>query len=168
MQEKDQLEKLKIIQALKPLKEEHLKALLKRSVIKSYKDQDEIVAEGEVSHYLYAVLDGSVTVNVARVSQKNTYITTIGAGEIFGEAGLFVKVKRTASVISGGDSLIWEIHRHELFSFIKEFPQAGNTFLVLMIYSMLKKLREANQELAYERADVIDQNDIDELIAELL
>ena len=37
--------------------------------------------------------------------------------------------------------------------------------LMIIIYSLLKKLRDANQELAFERKSDIDQNDIDSLVA---
>ena len=36
-----------------------------------------------------------------------------------------------------------------------------------IIYGMLRKLREANQELAFERRDDFKQDDIDSLIKEM-
>jgi len=51
-----------------------------------------------------------------------------------------------------------------MFKFIKDYPRSGNKILMLIIYSLLKKLKEVNQELAYERKSDADQDDIDSII----
>jgi hypothetical protein len=60
------------------------------------------------------------------------------------------------------------MHRKEMLSFIKDNPQAGNKILMLLICSLLRKLREANQELAFEKQSVIDWEDIDSLVQDFM
>ncbi len=36
--------------------------------------------------------------------------------------------------------------------------------LLIIIYGLLRKLRESNQELAFERKSVIAQDDIDDIV----
>jgi len=47
-----------------------------------------LISEGEVSSYLYTVLEGNVNVLVKEQTGKEVYIGVIGEGDIFGEAGI--------------------------------------------------------------------------------
>ena len=47
---------------------------------------------------------------------------------------------------------------------MKKRPDAGVKMLMIIIFGLLKKLNEANQELAFERKTTLDQGDIDSLI----
>ncbi|MCK5198011.1 MAG: cyclic nucleotide-binding domain-containing protein, partial [Spirochaetales bacterium] len=116
----------------------------------------------------YAVVEGSVRVSALESEGKDVYICTIGDGEIFGEAGIFMNVKRTASVTSCTETIVFRIERTQMLKFLKENPVAGNKFFMVMIYGLLKKLKEVNRELAYERKTDIDQDDIDALVNGLL
>jgi len=53
-------------------------------------------------------------------------------------------------------------------AFIRSKPAGGNKLLLVIIYSLLRKLRAANQELAYERKADMDQADVDSLMADML
>ena len=79
-----------------------------------------------------------------------------------------MKVKRTASVTSSTKTTVFRIERTQMLKFIKENPSAGNKFFMVMIYGLLKKLKETNRELAYERKADVDQDDIDALVNDLL
>jgi len=132
----------------------------------------EIVAEGEISSYLYAVLDGSVRVTVKQTDEegviKDVYICTIGKSETFGEAAVFMNVERTADVFANDPVITMRIDRENLIRFIKSHPGAGIKILMIIIFSLLNKLKEANRELAFERKTVLAQNDIDALISDLM
>ncbi len=142
-------------------------ALFEKAEILNVADNEIIIHEGEFSPYLYVVLDGCASVQVKR-GEKDVYISTIGAGDVVGEAGLFINVKRTANVISCGDSVILSLKRDAFLSFIAANPRGGSRILMVIIYGLLKKLREANQELSFERKSDIDQSDIDEMVSNVM
>ncbi|MBN1413386.1 MAG: cyclic nucleotide-binding domain-containing protein [Spirochaetales bacterium] len=152
----------------KYLSEDEQGILARLSEIKGYEDKEKIVAEGDLQPYIFAVIRGSVHVMVDKGEGKKAYICTIGDGDVFGEAGIFLKVKRTADVISTGESVLLRINRENMLKFIKKHPAAGIKILILVIYSLLKKLRDANQEIAFERKTDIDQEDVDSLINEFM
>lgn len=131
-------------------------------------EEELIIREGEVSSCVYLVLNGQVCVKVRDNEGKQIYLSTIGEGEIFGEAGIFIKTARTADVVSLGESRIMKLHRKDLIEFIKKDPATGIKVLMIIIYGLLKKLRESNQELAYERQTDGDQDDIDALVESLM
>lgn len=161
---------IKKIVTFRFLGEQELSEILNQSQVLMFKDGETIVTQGEVNQSFYAVIKGAVQVNVEDSSQEsnNVYICTIGEGEVFGEAGMFLKVKRTANVTAMDECLILKVDRQDMMSFIKRRPMAGNKILMVIIYSLLKKLKEANQELAYERQSDADQSDIDAIVSEFM
>jgi CRP-like cAMP-binding protein len=158
------LEKIRKIPAFRFLTAEELDELVKVSKLIFYEPEEKIIQQGEVNQAIYATLSGNVKVTVRERKENEAYISTIGAGELFGEAGIFTEVKRTANVTAVEKSLLMELRRKSLIDFIRHHPRAGNKILMLIIYSLLKKLREVNQELAYERKADADQDDIDSII----
>ncbi len=54
--------------------------------------------------------------------------------------------------------------RKDLISFFNKYPATGNKMLMIIVYSLLHKLRDANQELAFDRKTHILQSDIDSII----
>ena len=148
----------------KYLEDDVLKEFLAVADIVHYKADDRIIAEGEVSSYLYTVLEGTVNVLVKEQSGNEVYIGAIGEGDIFGEAGIFLSVKRTANIVSSDNTVLLRITRDVLLEFVHKYPGAGVKMLLIIIYSLLRKLRESNQELAFERKSVIGQDDIDTIV----
>ena len=52
--------------------------------------------------------------------------------------------------------------------FLQSSPKAGEKILLLVIRSLLKKLCEATQELAFEKQSVIDLKDVDSLMHDFM
>lgn len=144
-----------------------LAALMDKAAVVRAAEGELVVREGERDPYLYAVLDGTVSVRVCE-GDKEVYMCSLGEGDVFGEAGMFLKVKRTASVACASDTVLLRLHREELGAFIKAKPAAGNKLLLVVVYGLLRKLRAANQELAYERKSDMDQADVDSLLADMM
>lgn len=151
----------------KYLDETELDRLLSVTSILEYDLEEPIVTEGEIDQHFYGVLEGTVSVCVHENDGKDVFICSLGPGEVFGEAGFFLNIKRTATVTALGKTIVLQLHRKELTAFIRDFPTAGNKILLITIYGLLRKLRMANQELAYERKSDINQDDIDDLVNSL-
>lgn len=155
---------LKKIVAFSNLDDTEMADLVKYSEVLEYSDLDIIIAEGDKSDYFYGIISGSAVVTVNKTDNDGTYICALGEGEVFGEAAIVQDIKRTANVLSSGATTIFRIQRKNLIAFLKSKPRGGIITLLLIVFSLLKKLREANQELAYERKDDADQNEIDSII----
>ncbi len=129
--------------------EEFLKFLAGAELMK-YTNGEIIISQGEVSQFLYCLIKGSVEVS-AYEKEDDFFIYALEEGEIFGEAALFLTELRIANVKSSGDSLIIRINRSNLIKFISEYSQAGNRILIMIIYSLLKKLRASTKEITVAR-----------------
>ena len=150
------------------MSDEELEKFLERAEIVQYETGERIIYMGDVSPYIYGILQGSVDVTLRELDDEEVFICTIEKGEVFGESAIFLTEKRTADVTSSEDCILLRMHRKEMLSFIKDHPQAGNKILMLLIFSLLNKLREANQELAFEKQSVIDWEDIDSLVQDFM
>jgi len=160
--------KIQNIILFKFLNDREIDDLLTMCDVQVYDEGEPIINQGEVEQAFYAVISGSVSVDVNEGRRKKVYICTIGEGEVFGEAGMFMRVKRTANVNSLSGATLLYITREEFVQFIKKNPATGNKILMVVIYSLLKKLRSANQELAFERQFDIRQDDVDAIVDEFL
>lgn len=144
-----------------------LDQLLKLFETVSYDPGETVIEEGSVNDHLYIVLEHSVSVEVQENGRK-VYICTIGEGEMFGEAGIFMNVARTASVVAHDGARLIRISRSSFLGEIKARPRAGIKILFMMVYSLLKKLKDVNHELAFERRDHECQEEIDALVGEMM
>jgi CRP/FNR family cyclic AMP-dependent transcriptional regulator len=140
--------------------------LLEHAEALEFEEGETVVEEGEVSPYFYGIAEGTVSVSLGGEG-KEVYVNSLGAGDVFGEAGLFMSVPRTATVRAQGRTVIVRIHRSELAGFLKRHPLAGNKMLIVFIYGLLRKLRLADQELAYERKSDMAQEDVDAMVANI-
>ena len=158
--------KIKNVIVFRYLSEEALADLIAVSTIERHADGDRIVSEGEMDDHLFGVLEGSVNVFVRERDKpdREVFICALGEGEVFGESGIFLRTPRTANVLTGDATVILKVGRDDLFALIQRHPTGGMKILYVMIYGLLKKLREANQEIAFERKSVLRQEDIDSVV----
>lgn len=156
------------IMTFKYLSDSEVDRLLEGGAVVQFDRNETIVREGDLDHHFFGILSGTVSVSVRETDGKDVFICALGAGEVFGEAGFFLKIHRTATVVAKDRAVAFRLNRSELAGFIKAFPSAGNKILLITIYGLLKKLRAANQELAYERKADLEQDDIDDLVGGIL
>jgi CRP/FNR family cyclic AMP-dependent transcriptional regulator len=159
--------KLAKIVMFKYFSPEAMREIQAKSEILSFSEGEPIIAQGDKNPYFYAVLKGTVNVTV-REKEKEVFVSAIGEGEVFGEAGIFLNVERTANVVSAADSVIMRIGRDDLLSFIKARPSDGIKLLMIIVYTLLKKLRNADLELAFERKGDSGQDEIDSMVKQIM
>jgi CRP/FNR family cyclic AMP-dependent transcriptional regulator len=128
------------------MSEEEFFAFLHVAELMEYEDGETIISQGDVSQFLYCLIKGSVAVS-AQEKENDIFIYNLEEGEIFGEAALFMTELRIANIKSSGNPLIIRIHRQDVIKFISEYSQAGNRIFILVIYSLLKKLRTSTREI---------------------
>jgi CRP/FNR family transcriptional regulator, cyclic AMP receptor protein len=149
------------------LDEDEARDLAASATAEFYEEGEPIVREGEVTPYFYGIVDGPVSVSVGEREGKQVYVSSLGPGDVFGEAGIFMKVKRTATVSAQGPVTVLRFHRADIIRFIKLHPEAGNKIMLVIVFGLLRKLKMVNQELAFERKSDLGQDDIDSMMENL-
>ncbi|OHD55034.1 MAG: hypothetical protein A2Y33_14595 [Spirochaetes bacterium GWF1_51_8] len=162
------IESLKSANIFHYLNDKELEEIINLSQFYSFEAGEKVIDEGDVSAHLYVVINGLTEVYVKNEIGEFVYISPIGKGDVFGEAAIFMDVKRTANIIAKERLEVLRISRTKFVHYIKYYPSAGVKILTLIIYSLLRKLREANQEIALERANYYKHEEMDTLIKEFL
>lgn len=163
-----QISDLRKILAFRFLKENELTDLQPLLEKHHAKEGEIVVEEHTEDNYIYFVQSGTVNVMVTSTNKSQAYIAALGEGESFSESGIFPKMARSAGIIAAENCTLLKIQRKELLHFIAKFPAGGTKILMMLIYSLLKKLRMVNRELAYERVEDSAQTDIDALVSDFM
>jgi len=166
LDKKKYLDKLRKVLIFRSLSDKDLEDILPFIEIISFEADEEIIREGDISPSFFGVLEGTVVVKVDK-DDNDVYLCSIGAGDIFGEAAIFMKMKRTATILSADSTVVFKMIRNDMMDFFDKHPKQGNRVLMIMVYSLLKKLRESNQELAFERRSDVSQDDVDAMLDEI-
>jgi len=78
-------------------------------------------------------------------------INNIGDGEIFGETAIFLASKRTATIACPSETTVMQIKCQDLLRFFKAHPHTGNKLLMLIVLSLLNKLKHTNDDIVLEK-----------------
>lgn len=157
---KDELKDTLIFQHLS---NDELRPLLDACEQWEYSAGEAIVTQDSVSRYLYILLAGSVDIMVHGKEKENIRISSIEKGDVFGEASIFLDVRRTASAVARGTARIVSFSREAIFDYCNNNPKAGMKIFSFIIYSLLRKLAVINKDLAMERESMVTPEDLDML-----
>ena len=129
---------------------------------------EKLFVQGDDSLAVYVLIQGQVDLSFRKPSGTRIGVGAVSEGEVFGEAGVFMTVKRSADALVAVESTLLRVTRRNMMAFIKENPVGGNKLLMLMIYGLLSKLREANQMLSLENPGAIAVDSIDPLFQDFM
>lgn len=105
-------EELQKVPFLATVSAKRLDALAKASFLRTYEDGETVVREGEHGHTMFVLLSGQVAVEATDSMGGTLRLTTMSQpGSWFGEGALLGRTRRSASVVSVGDSLLLEIEK---------------------------------------------------------
>jgi CRP-like cAMP-binding protein len=140
-----------------------IRRLVELSDFVEYKPRERIIREHAIEGVVYIILTGSCAVMVDHEGSKS-YVATLGAGQVMGEAAIFSNMPRTATVVAQDTVRLMRFERTAFMGALKKDPTAGMKVLFSIVHDLMVKLREVNLELAFERRDSGDQGDVDDLI----
>lgn len=107
---------------------------------------DVLVRQGETGSTMYVVVDGTV-----RVEIDGATVTTLGAGEHFGELSLVDDAPRSATIVADTPVHLLAIERDDLRSFCTQDPPLGTRVLWKLIATLGNRLRHTNELLSSGR-----------------
>ena len=165
---KEYMPKIRRIKAFRYLDEMELRSLLAIAEVVAYDKGAKIVTQGKTGNHFYAVITGSAKVSISELQEGEIVISTLTEGDTFGEAAMFLKEERTASVTAEQDSIMMSIARKDLMNFFKSNSQAGVKILLVIVFSLLTKLSNANQEIAFEKQGDLDFDYVDTLVQDFM
>lgn len=161
----ENLRKIIAFRFLRDSELEHLSRVLTEVTVRS---GETVVREFSKSPEIFFIARGTFNVVVHTNADSEAYVSALGEGDCFSESGLFPEMPRSATVVAADDGVLYRLVRKDLLQFLSQHPSGGIKLLMMIIYSLLRKLRMVNRELAYERTEDSDQRDIDSLVRDFL
>lgn len=152
------------VQLFRFLPEEAIRRLVESSDFVEVPPQETIITEHTIEREVYLILSGTCSVMVDQEGRQS-YVATLGPGQVVGEAAIFSNMPRTATVITQEVVRLMRFERTAFMRALRKDPNAGMKVLFMLVHNLMVKLREVNLELAFERRDHGNQSDVDELIA---
>ncbi len=158
---------LKKLRLFRLLPDDAVRKLIECSEFVECEPGETFITEHAVETDVYVILSGSCAVMVDQEGHQS-YISTLGTGQVVGEAAIFSNMPRTASVVAQDPVRLMRFERKGFVRTLQEDRNAGMKVLFMMMHNLLSKLREVNLELAFERAEDVGQADVDSFIETLI
>ncbi len=120
-----------------------------------------MVREGDPCEQVYIVLEGDANVIKDDSHRNSSVIATVGKGAIIGEMGVFMDLKRSATIRAKGELIALELPNDDFVNALLNFP----ALTVRLLRSLSTKLNDLNhrfvdsqhrQHLLYLAACILD------------
>lgn len=106
---------------------------------------------------LYVIMEGSVKVHKQGFYGGKETITTLHAGDHFGEVSLFDEAPRSAAVTAIKPCRLLSLPKGDLRAIMGEDPQLAAQIYETLISELCSRLRDTNDHLIYLKAESSDQ-----------
>jgi hypothetical protein len=135
---------LRRVKILADLNEQQLERFVQFMEVQPARQWQEIVKQGEVGDAMYLVLEGELRVRMM-IAGKETILTTLNAGEFFGEIALFDQGPRSADVVANKDSLLLKITASGFEKLVTEAPELAAPFVYSIGKTLAARIRADNK-----------------------
>lgn len=104
----------------------------------------EIFHEGDRGDSLYVITSGKVKLGRTSSDGRESLLSVLGPGEMFGELSLFDPGPRLTSATAVSDTDLIALHNNELRTFIADHPEVA----MQMLAGLARRLRRTNEGLS--------------------
>lgn len=103
---------------------------------------------GDPSDRMYIIVQGKIGISIAPDPAAKQFISTLGAGDCFGEMGLFDDLPRSATAHVLADSQLLALDKFKLRGLIVSYPE----LLLGLLRGLSHRLRGANELISRGRS----------------
>ena len=124
-----------------------LEALAAHLTPRDFVSGEPLIQAGATARSLYFLADGRVNVLVGVGGGATRRVSTIDAGNVFGELALFGQAKRTADVVAASNGLVLELTADGIAALIQATPEIHVALAMAVGRSLADRLGRANREI---------------------
>ncbi|MBA4147351.1 MAG: cyclic nucleotide-binding domain-containing protein [Verrucomicrobia bacterium] len=135
------LRRIKILGGLSDHQIERFAQLMEE---RSAKQWEQIFKQGEPGDAMYLVMEGELRVRLM-IGGKETVLTTLGAGEFFGEMALFDSGPRSADVLANKESILLKVSRENFERLQSRAPELATPILFAIGKTLVARIRDGNR-----------------------
>ncbi len=137
---------LRRVKALAELQDDHLQRFAEYMEPMTVRQWTQIVKQGDVDDSMFLVLDGELRVRLM-IGGKETILTTLAAGECFGEIALFDQGPRSADVLANRDSILLKVSSEAFDKLRREAPELCAPILFAISRTLAARIRADNKRI---------------------
>jgi sulfate permease, SulP family len=106
-----------------------------------------LIAQGAASEELLFVESGQLSARLTLENGREIRLRTIGPGAVVGEMGLYLRMERSASVVTDALSSVYSLSAATLHSLQREAPRTAAAFHQFVAGLLAERLKHANDTL---------------------
>jgi hypothetical protein len=137
---------LRRVKILGALSDSALERLLRHVEVISVPQFSEVVRKGEPGDALYMVLEGELRVRLI-IGGKETVLSTLGTGDVFGEISVFDQGPRSADVITNADSVLIKLSESAMRNLLVKAPELVAPVLFSLGKTLAARIRADNKRM---------------------
>lgn len=141
------LQEVDIFKPFSDQAKQHLSENIRRH---RYPPGEIIVRQGDQGDSLFIIVEGVVGVRVRSEETQSTEVARLGAGNIFGEMALLTGEKRTATVVSISETLVYEITNEDIKPLLQQQPEVTELISKMLTQRQLATQSRLNIHQAVE------------------
>lgn len=134
---------LRIVPIFSSLIPSELEEISKIVTVKTYKKNSPFFLKDDVGIYLFIIKRGSCKVIVEHEDGRETILSILYPGDIFGEMSLLDGKPRSATVIAREDCSVLIITRAKFLNFLKNHPNVS----IKILETISKRLRKTDEQV---------------------
>jgi CRP/FNR family cyclic AMP-dependent transcriptional regulator len=131
---------LRRVKILADMTDQQLGRFIQFMEVQKVRQWTEIVKQGSPGDAMYLVLEGEVRVRMM-IAEKETILTTLPAGEFFGELSLMDHAPRSADVVANQDSVLLKISVSAFQGLLQTAPEISTPFLLAICKTLAARIR---------------------------
>ena len=139
------------------LSDESLDLLISMLVERRFDVGATVVAEGEPGRSMYIVHSGKLVVSKLGESGRAIRMTGLGPGDFFGEMTLIEVQNRSATIVAGSPTVLYELTAQNLYTYYKADIYAYVMVMQNINRELCRRLRRADNRIA-ELADALRES----------
>lgn len=135
---------LRRIKILAAFSDEQLTRFIQYMEVKDVRQFSSIVRQGDPGDAMFLILHGEVRVRML-IEGRESILTTLAAGDFFGEISLFDHGPRSADVVANEDSILLRISASAFQKVIENAPELAAPFLLAIGKTLTSRIRADNK-----------------------
>lgn len=143
MDEKERAELLSKVSIFAQLSQDEISDLVALTTVKEYPKDTPVLHQMDPGDSMFIIADGKVKVSRYGEDGREIILTTLGAGDFFGEMALLDSEPRSADVTTKLPSVLLSIKREDFLAHIRQYPSVAIGVLI----EMSRRLRRADEKI---------------------
>lgn len=136
-----------------------LRTVASRLKVTPFMQNDVITRQGAVAHWLYVLVNGEADVWYEARDGERRYVSTLGAGAVFGERGMMTGAPRSATVAARTDAICYRIDKESFEGILRARPELAQELAAIMTErrSALEAVRVEDAQPPEDNANLLER-----------